>query len=348
MKTVHLLIITAIFSIFYGCNNQDRVFVGKSKYGLKFKQEGIKPHTKPIFEFPAGSSIQIIDTLLLVQHQDENPSYYWDVYSLNNMKHLKSILRKGRGPDEVLFAHYAGQYEQINDDIWMYFLDVNSGKFLKINITESIRLGNDIIELITAIDSDKFPYFAVNNDTFIYCNNNRNEGYISLVKGDNSWKNPVMEKKYIRHITFEDFNKLTHSLHYNKKNDKVCVVPFYINHIHIIDLDGNDDIISSAAGNNNWQTISRNDISGLTTIFYSTTRTTDDFIFTLYNNKQIAEMGNTPEETVIHVFDWNGKALTRILLEDNITSFAVDIKNKILYGLDNLSYLYKYDISSCL
>lgn len=230
----------------------------------------------------------------------------------------------------------------------MYFLDLNSGRFLKINLTGSIKSGNDVIEVVTAIDSDKFPYFAVNNDTFIYCNKNWNERYISLVKGDNSWKNPVMEKKYIRHITSDDFDKLTHSLYYNKKNEKICVVPFYINHIQIIDLEGKNDIISSAAGNNNWQTVSRNDISGLTILFYTAIRTTDDFIFALYNNRQIAGMGNTPEQRVIHLFDWNGKALTRILLEDSITSFAVDIKNKTLYGLDNLSYLYRYDISSCL
>ena len=347
MKIINLLIIPALFSIIYGCNS-DRVFVGKHKYGLEFEKECIKPQTEPILELPAGSSIQIIDTLLLVQHQDENSSYYWDVYSLNNMMYLKSILRKGRGPNEVLFAHYAGQYEKTEDAVWMYFLDVNSGRFLKINLTESVRPGNDVIELVTAIESDKFPYFAVNNDTFIYCNKNRDEGYISLVKGDNSWKNPVMEKRYIRHITSGDFNKLTHSLYYNKKNNKVCAVPFYINHIQIIDLEGKDDIISSAAGNNNWETVNRNDISGLTTIFYTTTRTTDDLIFALYNNRQIAEMGNTPGQTVIHVFDWNGKALTRILLEDSIISFAVDIKSKMLYGLDNGSYIHRYDISSCL
>lgn len=346
MKIISLLIIFALFSILYGCNS-DSVFAGKGKYGLEFKKECIKSCTKPILELPAGSSIQIIDTLLLVQHQDENPSYYWDVYGLNNMQHLKSVLRRGRGPNEVLFAHYAGQYEKINNDIWMYFLDLNAGKFFKINITESIRLGNDVIELVTAIESDKFPYFAVNKDIFIYCNKNRNEGYISLVKGDNSWKNPVMEKKYIRHIASGDFDKLTHSLYYNKKNNKVCAVPFYINHIQIIDLEGKEDIILSAAGNNNWQTVSRNDISEVTTLFYTTTRTTDDFIFALYNNRQVAEMGNTPGETEIHLFDWKGNAVTRIILEDSIISFAVDMKNKMLYGLDNRSYIHRYDISSC-
>lgn len=348
MKPVNLLIISALFSIFYGCNHQDGVFIGKRKYELTFKQESIEPHTNPILALSAGSSIQIIDTLLLVQHQEENPSFYWDIYSLNTMKHLASILRRGRGPNEVLFAHYVGQYEKIHDDIWMYFLDINSGKFLKININESIRLGNDVIELVSAIDSDKSPYFALNNDTFIYCNNNRNEGYVSLLKGDNSWKNPSMEKIYIRNVASDDFNKLTHSLYYNKKHNKVCIIPSYINHIQIVDLNGNDDIILSTANNNNWHTLTSNDISGLTTVFYSTTRTTDDFIFTLYNNKQIAEMGNTPKKRVIQVFDWNGKALARIILQDSITSFAVDINNKALYGLDNLSHLYRYDISSCL
>lgn len=348
MKNANLLVISVLSLFLYGCNNQDGVFVGKNKYGLKFKQECIQPNENPILELFSGNSIQIIDTLLLVQHQEENPTFYWDVYSLNSMKHLKSILRKGRGPNEVLSAHYIGQYEKINDNIWMYFLDINSGKFLKININESIKSGDDIIELVSAVDADKSPYFILNNNSFIYCNNNRAEGYMSLMQGDNSWKNPSVEKKYIRNITSDDFNKLTHSIYYNKKDNKVCIVPFYVNHIQIIDLSGNNNIISSTSNNNNWQTLSKDGISGSTKIFYSTTRTTDDFIFALYNNKQLSEMGTAPKEREIHVFDWNGKAISKILLDGSITSFAVDINNKTLYGLDNLSHIYKYDISSCL
>ena len=230
MKKIKFLTVLILLASSYGCK-QEGTFAGKGKYGLKFKQELVLPHGKPLREIFGGSSLQIIDTLLLVQHQYENPTYFWEVYSLNNLDHIKSILSRGRGPGEVLFAHYTGQHEKINDDNWMFFFDTNSSKFLKINLDESIRSGKDMVELVSTVSRDKFPYFAIDKDVFLYCNYNRDGGYMSLMKGDNSWKNPVMDKKYHRNITPDDYNKLIHSMYYNKKNNKVCVIPYYVDHI---------------------------------------------------------------------------------------------------------------------
>lgn len=348
MRTIKLLTILIVLAIGYGCREQEGVFTGKEKYGLKFKREQTFPPGNPLFELSGGQSLQIIDTLLLVQYQHANPSYYWDVYSLTNLKHLKSILRQGRGPNEVLFAHYAGQYEIINDDLWMFFFDTTSAKFLKVNLSESIRSGNDIIELVSPIDREKFPYFAINDSTFIYCGYNPDKGYLGLMTENNFRKEPVTIKKIYKDTTLEDFYKLSHSLYYNAKNKKLCVIPYYVNHIQIIDLEGDSDILLSTANSDNWPALQKENISESTIIYYGSTRITEDYIFALYTNKKISEMENIPEETEIHIFNWDGEAIAKILLGHNLISFAVDAKNKILYGLNGLEQVYAYDISSCL
>lgn len=53
------------------------------------------------------------------------------------------------------------------------------------------------------------------------------------------------------------------------------------------------------------------------------------------------------KEVEIHVFDWSGRAVAKLSLEDSIVSFDVDMNNEVLYGLDKLSRLYAYDISGC-
>lgn len=348
MKHIKLLTILVLITFFYGCNNDSDVFVGKSKYDLKFNQEHKFPAGVPIIEEFIGQGIHIIDTLLLVQHQYENPSYYWDVYNLNNLKCLKSILRQGRGPDEVLFAHYDGQYENENGDICMLISDFNSAKFIKINLTQSIKSGKDVVELISDIEPEKSPYFLMDNNIFLYSDYNRDEGYLSLVKGDNSWKNPEIVKKIYKNITYDDFLKLSRTMYYNKKNNKVCIINGYVDHIQLIDVDGDDDMILSTAESDNWQAIRNENISESTKVFYTSTRITDDYIFSLYTNKKLSEFGDVPKEVVIHVFNWNGDAIAKICFEDYLTSFAVDMKNKVLYGINNMEQMYAYDISSCL
>lgn len=347
MKTGKLLIFLMLLTFFYGCKEQGGAFAGKSRYGLKFKHEYKFPPGNPVLRLIGGNSIQIIDTLLLIQHQYENPAFHWDVYGLNGLQHLKSILRHGRGPLEVLFAHYAGQHETVNGENWMYCLDMNSARFLKINLDKSIRSGVDAVELVSPFDPAKSPCFAISNELFLYRDYDRKEGSVNLVKGDNSWKNPTVIRALFRNVTDEELNKLTYSFYYNKVRNKVCVVPSYLDRIHIVDLEGDDDIIASTAVSDEWQTVRRQDFPELT-VFYTSTRITDDYIFALYTNKKITEMGNIPDEVEIHVFNWDGDAVAKLRFEDKITSFAVDMKRRVLYGMDNLEQLYAYDFSGAI
>lgn len=349
MKTRKLLFLLTLLTSFYGCTESNKIFTGKGQYGLVFKHECTMPSGIPVLELVGGNSIQIIDTLLLVQHQYSEPTFYWDIYNLNDFTHIKSILRRGRGPNEVLFADYTGQFEMADGDIWMYFTDLNAGKFHKINLTESIRSGNDVIELISEIDRDKIPCFAIDNDTFIYDQYNPDKGNVNLIKGDNSWKNPIWSKEIYSNITLDDsYMLLIHTILYNAKNKKACVIPPYIDHIQIIDCDGNNDMILSTAKSDTWPAIKQDGFNESIKSFYKSTKVTDDFIFSMYVNKKISELGTTPEETEIHVFDWDGNAVTKIRLKDHITSFAVDTKHRTLYGIDNMNQLYSYDINACL
>lgn len=346
MKIDKLLIVLSFLTLFCGCRNHGGVFKGKEKYGLTFKHECRLPAGKPLFEV-LGNSIQIIDTMLLVKHQYSNPPYYWDIYSLNNMEHLKSVLRRGRGPNEVMFAHYTGQYEKADGGIWMFLLDNNSAKFYKINLTESIRSGNDVVEQVSRIDPQKSPYFLLDDNSFLYRTKyNEKDGSVSLAKGDNSWENPTMTKKIYEGATFEDSHKLIHALYYSPKNKKVCVTPTYVNNIQIIDLEGDSDMVLSCAESDSWPSVQQNNSLESIKLYYSTTRITDDYIFLLYLNKTIAQMRDS-KEVEIHVFDWSGRAVAKLSLEDSIVSFDVDMNNEVLYGLDKLSRLYAYDISGC-
>jgi hypothetical protein len=347
MKTIKLFVVLlVVLASHYGCYRS--VFTGGGRYKLQFKQEHtFPPSENPLLEVFGGTGLHIIDTLLLVQRQHENPSYYWEIYNLNSLKHVKSILRHGRGPSEVLFVNYAGQHEKINGEEWMFFSDVNSAKFLKINLTESVHSGKDIVELMSPIDPVKSPYFAIDNDALLYCEYDQEDGNIRLMTCDRSLKNPSMLKEICQNVTPDDSWKLVHYIGYSENNNKVCIAPYYVDHIQIIDLESNKDMVLSTAKSDNWPTVREQDFTDLT-LFYSGIRTTDDYIFTLYYDKKISEMVNSPKETEIHVFDWDGDAVARLCFEDHIASFAVDMKNKVLYGINHMEQIYAYNVEPYL
>lgn len=343
MRTLKLFILSVLIAFFCGCK-ENGSFIGKSRYDVKFSQEYLFPSGEPLCEVYGGGNLHLIDTLLLIEHIYENPSHHWDVYNVNDMKHLRSILRHGRGPNEVLLTHYAGQYERIDGDIWMFFMDPATDRFLRVNLSESIRSGYDVVELVTSIDYVNAPFFKIDDDTYLYCQQNNNEGYTSLMIGDNSWKNPVMEKKVYQGVETGNLYKLGNSFFYNQANNKVCAFPLYVNHFQIVDLEGNNDLIISTADSDDWRLIEQRDFEDLS-VFYSSKRITDDYIFALYFNKKISEWDKVVEESEIHIFNWSGEGVARLRFKNNIVTFAVDMKNKVLYALNNLEQLTAYDIS---
>jgi hypothetical protein len=351
MKIIKSSLVLVLLACLYGCKGKS-VFVGEARYGLTFAREHTFPPGEPIFEAFGGQSIQIVDTFLLVQHQYPHPEFYWDIYNLNNRQHLKSILRRGRGPNEVLFAHYDGQHEKVNGENWMFFLDVNANQFFKINLEQTIRSGKDSVVSISSIDSSKSPYFTINDNLFLYFPFSRSAGYMKVIKSEPYGKNPVMTKEIFGKITPEEYAYYLHdnSMNYNGKKNKVCVTYGRLNHIQLIDLEGNDDLILSAASSSNWPALQQSDPMDLLnrSIFYVSPRSTDDYIFISYYNKKISEMQNSPKECEVHVFDWEGNALAKLSFQDHIGAFAVDEKNKILYGINNREQIYAYDISPYL
>ncbi|MCC8145817.1 MAG: TolB-like 6-bladed beta-propeller domain-containing protein, partial [Bacteroidales bacterium] len=64
--------------------------------------------------------------------------------------------------------------------------------------------------------------------------------------------------------------------------------------------------------------------------------------FALYNIK------DEKEKVEVHIIDWNGNPVSKLVLDRYVRYITVDTENKVLYGINDVSEnLYKYDISQC-
>lgn len=50
----------------------------------------------------------------------------------------------------------------------------------------------------------------------------------------------------------------------------------------------------------------------------------------------------------LHIFDWNGRPLHRVLIPEYIKSITVDAQAKKLYGLLNDEAIYVYDLKDII
>jgi hypothetical protein len=74
----------------------------------------------------------------------------------------------------------------------------------------------------------------------------------------------------------------------------------------------------------------------------------NDYIYALYTGIDLAEDGVahfiTPTDK-IHVFDWEGKFITKIQLDKKIGYIVLDPVGKFIYTADDSDLIHKYDVS---
>jgi hypothetical protein len=82
---------------------------------------------------------------------------------------------------------------------------------------------------------------------------------------------------------------------------------------------------------------------------YRKIKSSNKYIYALYIGKTTEEIdiGLNDFSNEIHVWDWNGKPIAKILLDKKIFSFDIDNKDQYLIGasLNSLDELYKYNLN---
>lgn len=82
-------------------------------------------------------------------------------------------------------------------------------------------------------------------------------------------------------------------------------------------------------------------------VYYSLVGSTMKYIYALYINQPNSSW-DTPRKIEIHIFDWDGISIQKLIIPQNIIYFTIDEKHKQLLGITSDEEIYKYDISMCI
>lgn len=308
-------------------------------------------------EIPGIHEIYSLDDYFIgVNYTGSNK--FLHVYDKKDFTLLTSLISRGRGPDEFLTMKYINQWGKDSEGVYTWIADINSNKLCKLNLCKSIEL-NELVfnEYINSIDmSQVYDIFVVDDSLvcltpMISKEIGQNEVQFFNLKDSNICKTHQLYKK--------DFNKCINEQIYQIKSiirpDKTMMVAFgnTFSRFHIFNLDFSkvntytvyNDISEKSVN----IALNEREISDLKR-HYTNFIATNEVIFGLYANKYSEDIHSNKANggMEIHMFNWKGAALTKILIKENIWQITIDEKEKVLYGITANEQMYRYDLSGIL
>ncbi|GHV65272.1 hypothetical protein FACS1894199_05540 [Bacteroidia bacterium] len=247
-----------------------------------------------------------------------------------NGKTLKRMVSKGNGPGEMHMIKFCKQTN--NNQLWLY--DPNSAKLHFIDhqviMTDALykttnfqQSSQNLLKIDTCFISSgifvknyRFQLFDSNGKTFNTClNYQKSEKYQNM--SDHTYSTGF-QGIYTIH---PDNNKFAFA---TILSGSIQIFDFVNNVIQPkIDLFFYEPVMKEQNGVCAFSRQSKRGFDGI--------ESTQQFIYTLYSNKILAD----PDLTCSHllVFDWDGNPIKRYLLDTPLTTFCINSQGTKLYGI---------------
>ena len=352
-----------LFSLFIGgCGDNKSYFNGEISFFEDFLSADSLQGCQIRFDDIFTGDMYVCDSLIGF-HSSKYPDSYLYVFSLNSHQYLTNFFRKGDGPDEFHQLTGFHQYNNKGNDIRVWMKEIMSEKFFLLNITQSIEERKTVLDTVLDLRWTNSRYFPPNSFSFFL-----NEEEI-IIKNQSYKKNldlpdyippayciyniPQKIKVadivlYIEPLIFENehvwFGSYFHSIDLIKPDQtKLVMAMNALCQINILDI-----VSKKQRGYRMKGTPDFNDLKKLPDNmmeYYIDVCVDDDYIYAFYSERRISEdpyIINTTDE--VHVFDWDGKPIRKIILSNEGNCLRLDAVHKKLYVKNHADEVFWYDV----
>lgn len=315
---------------------------------------------EPIFtkEYTA-KNFWLADSLLIIQTNQD--SSLFKVFSTTDLKFINTFGTKGEGPKDFLYPYTSNQVIKDSLGIKLWVNDLFKYKLSLINITESIKKGNTVIDTSFKINPKyDFTHDLIHfNDETFFGNHGPNAIERFRITKYNIQKDQKTHANLLPEIENTDLLRRSamYSLYFDYlaiKPDKTKLVSAMLrfNRIDFYDIDLN--IINEVIDKDEHEVTDVQDILHKNgkqlmdlKMYYSSIFTTNNYVYGLHRKGQPAvENGEKNIDIDIRVFDWNGNPEYLLKVPNDLTNFVVDEKNGWIYGIDSYNEkIYRYKIN---
>ncbi len=346
----NILVICSLIVLFFGCSqNNVNEF---DKFLNEYYLESFEVKT-PLQQNMIGELV-LLDSVLVAM--DLQGNYIFHVFKFPEIVYIDSEIRRGHGPNEEFFVNpyfrkiYKNKFMYQNtNSIQIAHFDIDSSKIV---FEKKINLPGKLMNLQSPFIIDDlvigWEQNAQTDKEFLSYNPNR------IIKVDTFG----VENIDIGHKISSPKFKFIYAKIESVKPDKSLFAVTYDKFPILRIYDKNGNLISERRFNNGQKfpkelLKKKPNASKLKKITqnYRKIKTTDMYIYSLYIGKTNDELGIEGSgiddfTNEIHVWDWEGNPIARILLDKKIFSFEVtpDDKYFICSSLKSMDAFYKYTL----
>ena len=355
-----IIYISVIITSFFSCTKKEDKYVERTNikeftdFKTQYTLEGKELSSGEIKFLP--QSIGLIDDKVFFCDSESDTHFY--VFKIPEFEFVGKFGNRGRGPLDMQAPTFWGQVK--GKEIGIY--QANLMKYGFYNIEEylngTIKDENIITTYMPPEINDAVNIISLNKNKYIGASSTPNgELFVyNALKKELKWKpfvkdvsNTFMED-LLKYDILSDFKRGI--IKVNPKNTLVVKTNIFMPYIDIYDPKGN--LLFSIGPKKYENPILSNKtkmIDFSSNVYYTNSFLTNNFIYALYRNCTVNEFSNGDCENVeIHVFDWEGNAVKKYILNEGIgplSPFAVDETNHKIYSVnpkDLDSYFMSFDI----
>jgi len=302
-----------------------------------------------------GFSIQILDTLLLLELDGDE--HVWSIYGINNLERLGHLGRRGDFRNSFIAPKFSYQFASEYNEYKLWLYDSRKYQLRKVPLFKSLK--NDELVIETEINIkpksglDQFVFYL--SDTLLIGNQGYQATEKSRLKGYNPKTDEIIYDSGLYPKLVNGEQMIGPQLYFIYM-DYLALTPkgefiSAMSRFDRIDLFTKDLQLYKTITNGNY--VDEFDAALMMNgeepeegfFYYMGIFAGKNQFYALYRNQKESDYYKISNQTEIHVFDYNGKPLQKLIIPDYLISFTVDEKNEILYGVDHLNEkILKYKI----
>jgi len=303
----------------------------------------------------------VVDSIAFFYRTLDN-LYSFDVFNIKTGSEIGKFCPIGKGHGEYLALSPIKEVTKEGNDLRAILFAPNESKLLIWNISKSIEQGTTVYDKIIEYrckdsSSSYTALYPIGNDSLLAYIASVHISNTDIITPSQYQIRSMFSDREIKRIQVFDSPKAIEEsaiLPERFYSSSFCVKPnkkqfaeamTYQPQINIIDIETSsikgysydgEHINSLDEGNN--LNVQR---------FYLRVQSTDNYIFALYDGSMRSKNPNTDGYKELHLYNWNGSMLKKIILENPIHEIFIDKKNNLLYGVNaNEQNLYCYHISN--
>jgi hypothetical protein len=302
---------------------------------------------------------------LIIFRNIKLPDYHFNIFNLNTGQELGNYCRRGIGPDDLNDVGLIYNLFSENGDLKAWLFTGPEEELVKWNISKSIQTGETAFDTIVPYKWQKENNFASYNYIFSL-DENTIMAYVqatSTAPNEKGITVPFYQKRSIfdnkLFHRYDIFNRPIYNTKIKSTSDfffsssdyikpdgsKIVQVMHYLCQINIIDIYTGQVLgfrMKHTPGFSLFKTSMEN-----FKIYHLRVQADNDFIYATYWGKpQWNAFSEFPMVNTIHIFDWNGNIVKKLIVDHPINEFWLDQATNKLYTLDMSSdELYVCDLN---